>query len=83
MISYNRLWKLLEKKGYSQKDIIWLARISESTYHKLKANDAVRMDILERICKAGMYAVSERNRFLPFPLIPKARNYPQATGYPQ
>ena len=52
MISYTRLWKLLEKKGYSQKDIIWLAGISESTYHKLKANDAVRMDILERICKA-------------------------------
>lgn len=52
MISYTRLWKLLERKGYSQKDIIWLAGISESTYHKLKANDAVRMDILERICKA-------------------------------
>ena len=52
MISYTRLWKLLERKRYSQKDIVWLAGISESTYRKLKANDAVRIDVLERICKA-------------------------------
>lgn len=52
MISYARLWKLLEKRGCSQKGIIRLAGISESTYRKLKANDAVRMDVLERICIA-------------------------------
>lgn len=32
MISYARLWKLLEKRGYSQRDIMHLAGISESTY---------------------------------------------------
>lgn len=52
MISYARLWKLLEKRGCSQKGIIRLTGISESTYRKLKANDAVRMDVLERICIA-------------------------------
>lgn len=52
MISFFRLWRLLEKRGYKQKDIIWLARISESTYRKLLAGEAVRMDVLERICKA-------------------------------
>ena len=52
MPSYNRLWKLLEKRGYTRKDIIRLAGISESTYRKLLAGDFVRMDVLERICKA-------------------------------
>ena len=52
MISYARLWKLLKKRGCSQKDIIHLTGISESTYRKLKANDTVRMDVLERICIA-------------------------------
>ena len=52
MLSYFRLWRLLEKRGYERKDIIRLAGISESTYRKLMTGDYVRMDILERICNA-------------------------------
>ena len=52
MLSYFRLWRLLEKRGYERKDIIRLAGISESTYRKLMTGDYVRMDILERICKS-------------------------------
>ena len=52
MISYFRLWRLLELRGYSRKDITWLAGISDSTYRKLLNSDSVRMDVLERICKA-------------------------------
>ena len=52
MISYFRLWRLLERRGYSRRDIIWLAGISDSTYQKLVHSDHVRMDVLERICKA-------------------------------
>ena len=52
MISYFRLWRLLERRGYSRKDITWLAGISDSTYRKLLNSDSVRMDVLERICKA-------------------------------
>ena len=52
MISFFRLWRLLEKRGYQRKDIVRLAGISESTYRKLLAGEAVRMDVLERICKA-------------------------------
>ena len=52
MISYFRLWRLLERRGYSKKDITWLAGISDSTYRKLLNSDSVCMDILERICKA-------------------------------
>ena len=56
MISYFKLWRLLEKRGYQRgyhrKDIVRLAGISESTYRKLLANEAVRMDVLQRICVA-------------------------------
>ena len=52
MISYYRLWRLLEKRGYERRDIIRLAGISESTYRKLVNREAVRMDVLERVCKA-------------------------------
>ena len=31
MISYSRLWLLLHRRGYSPRDIIYLAGISEST----------------------------------------------------
>lgn len=51
-IFYTRLWRMLERRGYSKKDIIWLAGISESTYRKLLADEATRMDVLERICDA-------------------------------
>ena len=52
MISYFRLWRLLERRGYSRKNITWLAGISDSTYRKLLNSDSVRMDVLARICKA-------------------------------
>ena len=37
---------------YQRKDIVRLAGISESTYRKLLASEAVRMDVLQRICVA-------------------------------
>ena len=51
-VSYYRLWKLLERRGYTRKDLIRLAGISESTYRKLLTGDSVRMDVLERVCMA-------------------------------
>ena len=50
MITYSRLWLLLKRRGYSPRDIIHLAGISESTYRKMSRNEPVRMDVLERIC---------------------------------
>ncbi len=52
MISYSRLWRLLNKRGYSQRDIIRLSGISKSTFRKLVHNEAVRIDVLERLCDA-------------------------------
>jgi DNA-binding Xre family transcriptional regulator len=52
MITYSRLWLVLHRRGYSPRDIIHLARISESTYRKMSRNEPVRMDVLERVCAA-------------------------------
>jgi len=52
MITYNKLWRLLQRRGYGQRDIISLAGISESTYQKLVKDDSVRLDVLARICAA-------------------------------
>jgi DNA-binding Xre family transcriptional regulator len=50
MITYSRLWLLLKRRGYSPRDIICLAGMSESTYRKMSRNETVRMDVLESIC---------------------------------
>ena len=41
MISYFKLRRLLEKRGYQRKGIVRLAGISESTYQKLLASEDV------------------------------------------
>ena len=58
-ISYSRLWRLLERRGYARKDIVWLAGISESTYRKLLSGDSVRLDVLERVCTALRVDIGE------------------------
>ena len=52
MISYKKLWGLLSRHVYAQRDIISLSGISESTYQKLVKGESVRLDVLERICAA-------------------------------
>lgn len=52
LISYAKLWRLLDKRRFSPRDIVWMAGISESTYQKLVKNDSVRLDVLQRICEA-------------------------------
>lgn len=52
MISYKKLWLLLSRRGCTQRNIISLAGISESTYQKLVKGKSVRLDVLERVCNA-------------------------------
>ena len=52
MITYRKLWLLLRRRGYQPRDIIRMAGISESTYQKLVKGEAVRLDVLERVCVA-------------------------------
>lgn len=65
-IYYNRLWRLLERRNYAPKDIIWLAGISESTYRKLLAGESIRLDILARICDALKVDIGDVCSFRPF-----------------
>ena len=67
MITYSRLWLLLKRRGYSPRDIIHLAGISESTYRKMSRNEAVRMDVLERVCAALRVDVGDVCSFSPLP----------------
>lgn len=46
MINYRKLWLLLYRRGFKQRDIISLAGISESTYQKLAKDESVRLDVL-------------------------------------
>ena len=67
MITYSRLWLLLKRRGYSPRDIINLAGISESTYRKMSRNEPVRMDVLERVCAALRVDVGDVCSFSPLP----------------
>ena len=66
MISYQKLWRLLERRGLSPRDIIPLASISESTYQKLVKGDSVRMDVLQRMCEALRVDIGDLCSFRPF-----------------
>ena len=66
MISYSKLWRLLNRRGYQARDIIRLAGISESTYQKLMKNDSVRMDVLQRICEALRADIGDICSFKPY-----------------
>ena len=52
MVSYDRLWLLLRKRGLQPKDLNDIAGLSASTIRALQKNQHVRMDVLERICHA-------------------------------
>lgn len=66
MISYSKLWRLLDRRGYQPRDIIRLAGISESTFQKLSKDDSVRMDVLQRICKAMRADIGDICSFRPY-----------------
>ena len=68
MISYKKLWLLLSRRGYTQRDIISLAGISESTYQKLVKGESVRLDVLERVCNALNVDVGDVCSFRGFPV---------------
>ena len=52
MISYAKLWFLLDKRHLTPKALITLAGISYSTLRMMKNNQPVRLDVLKRICEA-------------------------------
>ena len=52
MVSYNKLWRLLKRRGLQPKDLCSIVGLSSSTVRALQKDQHVRMDVLERICIA-------------------------------
>ena len=50
MIKYDRLWKLVEKKGISQYKLLQ-SGISHSTLMRLKKNQSVNVETIDKLCK--------------------------------
>ena len=51
-ISYKRLFKLLIDKDMKKKDLCQVANISTTSVTKLKNNQNVNTEIIEKICSA-------------------------------
>lgn len=50
MISYAKLWRLLDRRGIQPKTLCAIAGISPTTLRAMQKDQPVRMDVLERIC---------------------------------
>ena len=49
-ISYNKLWKLLIDHNMNRTELRHAARVSTNAIAKLGKNEAVSVDVLEKIC---------------------------------
>lgn len=50
MIVFDRLWTKMKEKGISQYKIIHDYNISESQFTRLRRNEVVKTEILDRLC---------------------------------
>ena len=52
VISYQRLWKLLEARHITKKELARRANISETTMRNMTQGQNVSLEVLGRICAA-------------------------------
>lgn len=52
VISYCRLWRILEKRNMTKHDLVRLAGISISTIRSMEKGNNVNLDVLRKICEA-------------------------------
>jgi len=50
MIIFDRLWKTMDEKGTSQYALIHTYNISESQLTRLRRNEIVKTEILNKLC---------------------------------
>lgn len=50
MIIYDKLWETMKKKNISQYKLIRIYRISESQLTRLRKNQVVKTEILDKLC---------------------------------
>lgn len=51
-VSYNRLWKLLIDKKMSKADLRKVSGVSPNTMTKLRRDEPVMLNVLDKICAA-------------------------------
>ena len=51
VVSYDKLWKILEERQMLKTELVKAAKISSNAMAKLGKNEDVRMGILINICK--------------------------------
>ena len=52
VISYQKLWKILESRRMTKKELARRAGISDTTIRNMTAGQNVSLDVLGRICEA-------------------------------
>lgn len=50
MIRYDRLWLTMKERGISQYDLYHRFHISRSQIHRLRKNENVQVNTLDRLC---------------------------------
>ena len=59
MISYDPLWKTLERKGVTTYDLIYKQGVNANTLHRIKHGEAVTTKTLDELCFILKCTVSE------------------------
>lgn len=65
LISYNPLWKTMQKLGASTYTLQVKGGISSSTIRRLKAGDSVSTNTLDALCKILHCSIQDIIEFLP------------------
>ncbi len=64
-LCYKKLFKLLIDRNMLKKDLCQLAEISTTSVSKLKKNQNVNTEIIEKICRAMKCNVGDIMEFIP------------------
>ena len=64
-ISYNKLWKLLVDKKMSKADLRKAAGIAPNTMTRLRRDEEVTLEVLNKICKTLEVDIGDIMEFLP------------------
>ena len=65
MISYERLWKTMQKKGVTQYALIHKYRISPAQITRLKRNESVSTHTVEMFCEILSCKVEDIMEYIP------------------
>ena len=52
VISFRKLWQILEQRGMTKHELIRLAGISMTTVRNMEKGNNVNLDVLRKICEA-------------------------------